>query len=78
MVSQTLITSFLSLLFFAIFVFIFNKIKSKNGESFLVMLVEMLVEEMNKFFGSVSDKVPVSAKTFVLFLFFYILWNNLF
>ena len=76
--SQTLITSFVSLVVFAIFVAIFNLIKTKNWESLLVVLIEMVIEEMDKFFGSVSEKVPNSAKAYVLFLFFYILWNNLF
>ncbi len=78
LMSQTLITSFLSLLTFAVFVLIFNFIKNKNWDSALVVLVEMAIEEMDKFFGSVSDKVPMAAKIYVLFLFFYILWNNLF
>ena len=77
-ISQTLITSFLSLIFFLIFVVIYNYLKKKNEDSAFVALVEMLIEEMDKFFGSVSDKIPVAAKTYILFLFVYILWNNLF
>jgi len=77
-ISQTLITSFLSLTFFLIFVAIYNYLKKKNEDSAFVALVEMLIEEMDKFFGSVSDKIPVAAKTYILFLFVYILWNNLF
>ena len=76
--SQTLITSSISLVLFAIFVAIFNFIKTRNWESLLVVLIEMAIEEMDKFFGSVSEKVPTTAKIYVLFLFFYILWNNLF
>ena len=77
-ISQTLVTSFLSLIFFIIFVVIYNFLKKKNEDSAFVALVEMLIEEMDKFFWSVSDKIPVSAKVYILFLFVYILWNNLF
>ena len=76
--SQTIITSSISLVLFLVFVLIYNKIKTKNEDSSFVALIDMLVEEMDKFFGSVSDKVPSSVKVYVLFLFFYILWNNLF
>jgi len=76
--TQTLVTSFASLILFILFVAIFNFIKTKNDESVLVVLIEMALEEIDKFFGSVSDKVPKAAKIYVLFLFVYILWNNLF
>ncbi len=77
-ISQTLVTSFLSLIFFLVFVAIYNFLKKKNEDSFFVAIVDMLIEEMDKFFWSVSDKIPVAAKTYILFLFVYILWNNLF
>ena len=76
--SQTLLTSLLSLVFFVIFVAIYNKLKSKNEANGFVAIVDMLIEIMDSFFGSVSDKIPTSVKAYILFLFVYILWNNLF
>jgi len=76
--SQTLITSIISLMFFIIFVIVFYLKKNKNEDSLLVVLTEMFIEKMNDFFNSISDKIPITAKIYVLFLFFYILWNNLF
>ncbi len=77
LLSQTLITSLISLLLFIIFILIFNFVKNKNSESLFVVIVEMSIEWMNKFFWSVSEKVPFSVKIYVLFLFVYILWNNI-
>jgi len=76
--SQTLLTSVVSLLLFLVFVAIYNSLKKKNETNSFVSIVDMLVETMDKFFGSVSDKIPTSVKTYILFLFVYILWNNLF
>jgi len=77
-ISQTLLTSFVSLIFFVIFVIIYNKTKKKNEIWFFVSTVDMIIEWIDKFFGSVSDKIPVSVKNYILFLFIYILWNNVF
>ena len=77
-ISQTLLTSFVSLIFFVMFVVIYNYKKKQNEAWFFVAVVDMLIETMDKFFGSVSDKIPVSVKTYILFLFVYILWNNIF
>ena len=76
--SQTLLTSLLSLSIFLIFVWWYNFLKSKNESNFIVASIDMLVEAMDDFFWTVSDKVPTSVKTYILFLFIYILWNNLF
>lgn len=76
--SQTLLTSFLSLIFFLIFVLLYNKFKSNNDTNFFVSTVDLLIETMDDFFWSVSDKIPTSVKTYILFLFVYILWNNIF
>ncbi len=76
--SQTLLTSLLSLLIFLMFVWWYNFLKSKNESNFIVASIDMLVEAMDDFFWTVSDKVPTSVKTYILFLFIYILWNNLF
>ena len=76
--SQTLLTSLISLWIFLIFVLIYNKLKAKNESNFFVAMIDMLIETMDDFFGSVSDKIPSSVKTYILFLFVYILWNNLF
>ena len=76
--SQTLLTSLLSLVLFLIFVAIYNFLKKKNEANTFVAMIDMLVETMDDFFGSVSDKIPTSVKTYILFLFIYILWNNLF
>ena len=76
--SQTLLTSLVSLVIFLIFVWIYNIIKSKNENNFIIASIDILVESMDDFFWSVSDKIPTSVKTYVLFLFIYILWNNLF
>jgi len=77
-ISQTLLTSFVSLIFFVVFILIYNNKKKKNETWFFVAVIDMLIETMDKFFGSVSDKIPTSAKTYILFLFIYILWNNVF
>lgn len=77
-VSQTLLTSFVSLVFFIIFILIYNKIKAKNENNLFVSLVDMLIESIHNLFSTVSDKLPINATIYVLFLFFYILWNNLF
>ena len=76
--SQTLLTSALSLVIFLFFAFVYNKLKAKNEANGFVAIVDMLIETMDDFFGSVSDKIPTSVKTYILFLFVYILWNNLF
>ena len=76
--SQTLLTSLLSLVVFLIFVLIYNILKSTNESNFIIASIDMLVESMDDFFWTVSDKIPTSVKTYVLFLFIYILWNNLF
>jgi len=76
--SQTLLTSFLSLFFFVVFVCIYNCIKRKNEKNFFVWVIDMLIEWINDFFSSVANKLPSFVKVFVLFLFVYILWNNLF
>jgi len=76
--SQTLLTSLLSLVLFLVFVAIYNFLKKKNEANIFVAMIDMLVETMDDFFGSVSDKIPTSVKTYILFLFVYILWNNLF
>lgn len=77
-ISQTLLTSFVSLIFFIIFTIIYNRLKRNNEAWFIVSTIDMLIETMDNFFGSVSDKIPTSVRTYVLFLFVYILWNNLF
>lgn len=77
-ISQTLLTSLISLLFFLLFVYVYNRKKAKNETWFFVAVIDMLVETMDNFFGSVSDKIPTAVKTYVLFLFIYILWNNIF
>lgn len=77
-ISQTLLTSFFSLIFFIVFVVIYNKIKQKNENWIFVSSIDMLVETIDDFFGSVSEKIPTSVRTYILFLFIYILWNNLF
>ncbi len=77
-ISQTLLTSFISLILFIVFVFIYNKLKNKNENNVVVSTIDLLIETIDNFFGSVSDKVPTSVKTYILFLFVYILWNNLF
>jgi protein-S-isoprenylcysteine O-methyltransferase Ste14 len=48
--SQTLLTSFLSLIFFLIFVAIYNFLKNKNEANFFVAMIDMLIETMDKFF----------------------------
>ena len=42
------------------------------------MIIDSIIETMDNFFGSVSKKIPSIVKLYVLFLFVYILWNNLF
>jgi len=76
--SQTLLTSILSLVIFLIFVTYYNFKKNKDETNFFVSMIDLLIETMDDFFGSVSNKIPTSVKTYVLFLFIYILWNNLF
>lgn len=76
--SQTLLASWLSLVVFLLFVYIYNFLKKRNEANFFVAMIDMLIETMDDFFGSVSDKIPTSVKTYILFLFIYILWNNLF
>ena len=77
-ISKTLLTSFVSFIFFVIFIIIYNNKKKKNETWFFVAVVDMLIETMDDFFGSVSDKIPNYVKTYILFLFIYILWNNIF
>ena len=76
--SQTLLTSFLSLIVFLLFVWLYNFLRWKDKNNFFIAVMDMLVELMDDFFWTVSDKIPTSVKTYVLFLFIYILWNNLF
>lgn len=76
--SQTLLTSFVSFFFFIIFIALYNFIKKTNSESVFVSSVDIVVETIDGFFWNVSDKIPSLARAYILFLFFYILWNNLF
>lgn len=76
--SQTLITSIISSIFFIVFIWFYNSRKKKNPDNFFVSLMDLILETIDDFFGSVSDKIPSAAKTYILFLFVYILWNNLF
>lgn len=74
--SQTYITSTFWLLLFVIFVIIYNNIKKFNPKNFFVNIVEMFVEWVYKFFWELTHGLPRYASMYVIFLFFYILWNN--
>lgn len=76
--TQTLITSIVSTLLFVLFVFIYKFLKKRNPKNKFVNIVEMIVEWVTKFFEEAGEWLPNYAKVYVLFLFFYILWNNLF
>ncbi len=73
---QTVITSSLSVLLFVLFVVLYKYIKRKNPKNGFVLMVEMVVEWFLDFFNSLYGNIPVAARVYILFLFFFILWNN--
>lgn len=77
-ISQTLFTSLVSTVFFVIFVFIYNFLKARNSKNIFVNVVDMFVEWMLWFFRETWEGLPHFAQKFIVFVFFYILWNNFF
>jgi len=74
---QTVITSIIWTVLFFIFVLIYKFLKKRNPKNTFVLMVESFIEGIYKFFDDLAGDLPESAKSYVLFLFFYILWNNL-
>jgi len=74
--SQTLITSFLSLLLFLAFVVLYQILKKKNPKNNFVVFVDMVIEGVLNFFKDLSGGIPRYAQLYIIFLFVYILWNN--
>ena len=77
-ISQTLFTSFLWLLFFIIYFAIYKFFKVNEIESNFVNITELFIEKVESFFSDLSWWLPVYAKIYITFIFFYILWNNMF
>ena len=75
--SSTLITSFVATALFLIFLAIYRSLKAKNPLNGFVNFVDWLFEWIIKFFDDVTDWLPNYAKALVLFIFVYLLWNNL-
>lgn len=76
--TSTLVTTLVSTLFFVLFVSIYRFFKSKNSDNTFVHIVDMFIEAVVNFFESTAGSLPKAAKLYVLFIFFYILWNNVF
>lgn len=76
--SQTLVTSLISTVFFIFFVVLYLLFKRISEKNFFVSFVELVIEKVVTFFDDINKWLPTYAKIYVLFLFFYILWNNLF
>lgn len=77
-ISQTLLTGIISTYFFLIFVLIYNYLRMKNEKNIFVQVVDMFVEWILNFFEDLAWWLPEKAKLYIVFLFFYILWNNFF
>lgn len=77
-VSQTLITSLVATVFFVLFVVLYNLLKSKNPKNKFVVWVDMFVELVLDFFENIGGTLHPIAKNYVIFVFFYLLWVNLF
>ena len=73
---QTIITSFIATLLFIVVVIIYNFFKKREKYNKFVVLIELFVEWVLDFFKSIFGNIPNSAKVYILFLFFFILWNN--
>ncbi len=76
--SQSFITAFVATIFFILFLIIYNYIKSRNPKNWFVVIVEVFVEWMLSFFNSIWEWIPRYAMGYVLFVFFYLLWVNMF
>ncbi len=74
---QTVVTSFISVVLFAVLVLIYRFLKKRNPQNFFVILIDLFVEGVYSFFEDLFWKIPSSARVYILFLFFFILWNNL-
>lgn len=77
-ISQTLVTSFVATIFFLLFIAIYSILKWKNSNNSFVMMVDIFVEWMVKFFEWVWAWIPKYAMNFVLFIFFYLFRVNMF
>jgi len=75
--SNTLITSLIGTVLFVLFLLIYKLLKSRNPFHPFVNFVEWLFESIVKFFDDATEGLPNYAKTLVLFIFVYLLWNNL-
>ncbi len=75
--SSTLITSFVGTILFVLFLVIYKFLKSKNPLNRFVNFVDRLFEGIINFFDEVTSGLPNYAKSLVLFIFVYLLWNNL-
>lgn len=75
--SSTLITSFIGTVLFVVFLMIYRFLKSKNPFNKFINFVDRTFEGIIKFFDDVTSGLPNYAKSLVLFIFVYLLWNNL-
>lgn len=75
--SQTFITSTIWLALFFIFVVIYNLLKKSNPNNKFVNTVEIVIEWIMNFFEELAPKLPIYAKVYIMFVFFYIFWNNM-
>ena len=75
--SQTLITSFIWLALFLLFVFLNRFLKRYNPNNGFVIFVELFIENVINFFKDLAGGIPKYAQVYIIFLFVYIFWNNL-
>lgn len=75
--SQTFITSTIGLALFLVFVIVYNLIKKSNPDNKFVNTVEIVIEWIMNFFEDLAPNLPMYAKVYIMFVFFYIFWNNM-
>lgn len=76
-ISQTLLTSFLGLFFFVIFTIIYQIARKYFPHSGFVLLVDDAIGSYMEFVDNIAPELSSRAKIVPIFLFFYILRNNI-
>ncbi len=57
---------------------IYNFFKKRNSKNWFVILVDLFIEWLINFFKSLAGGIPKYAQLYIMFLFVYIFWNNIF
>jgi F-type H+-transporting ATPase subunit a len=77
-IAQSLIAALIGTGLFALFVWMFMRVKKKNPHSHFVQIVTVLYEQIFSFFAQIGGKeVTPAGITFTTCIFVYVMWNNL-